>query len=134
MPDPQESVRDESIRAFLESYRAAWERRDLDALLAMYDRPLLTLRLDGSLHCLQAQAEFRPFFSAALEGYIATGYQTAELSVDRIAPAGRTAALVDVTWTLRSPAGTVVRTFRQTYNLRANGSGWRIYASTQHVE
>jgi hypothetical protein len=125
---------DEALRAFCESYRAAWERRDLEAFLAMYDRPMLTVRLDGSLYCLREEAEFRAFFAAALDGYVATGYETAELSVDRIAHAGRMAAVVDVTWILRRARNEIVRQFRQTYNVRTTSGGWKIYASTQHVE
>jgi hypothetical protein len=126
--------RDQSIRAFFEYYLVAWERRDIDTFLAMYDRPMLTLRFDGSLHCLREEAEFRTFFSAALDGYVATGYETADLSVDRIASAGRTAAVVDVTWTLRRAPNEVVKQFRQTYNVRTTPKGWKIYASTQHFD
>ncbi len=100
----------------------------------MYDRPMLTLRLDGSPHCLLDESEFRRFYSAALEGYVATGYETADLSVDRIAPAGRTAAVVDVTWTLRRAPNEVVKQFRQTYNVQTTTGRWKIYASTQHIE
>jgi hypothetical protein len=62
----------------------------------MYDRPMLTVRLDGSLHCLREEAEFRAFFEAAPDE--------------------------------------IVRQFRQTYNVRTTSGGWKIYASTQHVE
>jgi hypothetical protein len=125
---------EESLRHFMESYRVAWERRDLEAFLPMYDRPMLTLRLNGSLHCLKAEADFREFFSAALDGYVATGFEKAELAVDRIAPAGRTAAVVDVTWKLRRAPNEVVKQFRQTYNVRTTPGGWKIYTSTQHIE
>jgi hypothetical protein len=132
--EPAVIGRDHSLHAFFESYRAAWEQRDLRTFLTMYDRPMLTLRLDGSLHCLREEAEFQTFFSAALVSYEATGYETAELSVDRTATAGRTAAVVDVTWTLRRAPNEVVKLFRQTYNVRTTPDGWKIYASTQHIE
>lgn len=132
--EPAAIDRDQSLHTFFESYRAAWERRDLDTFLKMYDRPMLTLRLDGSLHCLREETEFQTFFSAALVGYEATGYETAELSVDRTATAGRTAAVVDVTWTLRRAPNEVVKLFRQTYDVRTTSDGWKIYAATQHIE
>jgi hypothetical protein len=93
----------------------------------------MTLRLDGTLHCLHDEAELRRVFVAALDRYVATGYETAELTVDNIVMAGQTATLVAVTWTLRSTPDIVVMKFRQTYNVRTTPDGWKIYASTQHI-
>jgi ketosteroid isomerase-like protein len=132
--NPSDLNQDDRLRAFFESYRSAWERRDIDEILAMYDRPLMTLRLDGTLHCLHDETELRRVFVAALDRYVATGYETLELTVDNIVMAGQTATLVAVTWTLRSAPDVVVMKFRQTYNVRTTPDGWKIYASTQHIE
>jgi hypothetical protein len=33
--DPSDLTQDDRLRAFFESYRSAWERRDIDEFLAM---------------------------------------------------------------------------------------------------
>jgi len=56
-----------SVQEFMQSYRAAGERRDLDEIVTMYGLPMLALQADGSRYCLHDEAECRHFFSAALD-------------------------------------------------------------------
>jgi hypothetical protein len=39
-----------SVEEFMQSYRSAWERRDLDEIVTMYGLPMLALQADGSRH------------------------------------------------------------------------------------
>lgn len=86
-----------SVEVFMQSYRAAWERRDLDEIVKMYGLPMLALQADGSRHCLHDEAQCRHFFSAALDRCAATGFEAAELIVDDVIAAGRKAVLVSAT-------------------------------------
>jgi ketosteroid isomerase-like protein len=121
-----------SVQEFMQSYRAAWERRDLDEIVTMYGLPMLALQADGSRHCLHDEAECRQFFGAALDRYAATGFEAAELVVDDVIAAGRKVMLVAATWTLKREPGIVLMSARFTYNVRDGGDGWKIYASTPH--
>ena len=116
----------------MQSYRSAWERRDLDEIVKMYGLPMLALQADGSRHCLHDEAQCRHFFSATLDRYAATGFESAELVVDDVIAAGRKVMLVAATWTLKREPGIVLMSARLTYNVRDGGDGWKIYASTPH--
>jgi ketosteroid isomerase-like protein len=97
-----------SVQDFMQSYRAAWEQRDLDEIVKMYGLPMLALQADGSRHCLHDEAQRRHFFSAALDRYAATGFEAAELVVDDVIAAGRKVMLVAATWTLKREPGIVL--------------------------
>jgi len=124
----------DQLRAFFDAYRAAWGRRDSGTFLPMYDRPVMALRLDGTLTCLHGEDEVGRFFGAALDRYVATRFETAELVVDSVVSLGREAALVTATWTLRRTPDVVLLTARFSYNVRVTAEGWKIYASTPHAE
>jgi hypothetical protein len=123
-----------SIGQFMEAYRSAWERQAIDEFLKMYDRPMMTLRRDGSLTCLHDDAELRALYGPALDAYIATGYETAGLTIDRETAMGATAVIVDVTWTLKRAPDVVVQNFRQSYAVRQTTDGWKISFSAMHAE
>jgi hypothetical protein len=47
---------------------------------------------------------------------------------------GERAVLGTVTWELLREDGSVLRRWRQSYNLVRVEAGWKIFASTHHVE
>ncbi len=100
---------------------------------ALYHVPIVALRGDGAIQHLQSRAEVEGFFQAALDGYRRDGCRAARFKDLDVVPMGGRSALGTVTWELLREDGSVLRTWRQSYNLARVDGGWQVFASTYHV-
>jgi ketosteroid isomerase-like protein len=120
------------VRAFLESYNKAFASIDGARIAALYHSPCVTLRGDGSIHCLSSN-DLAAFFQNVADTYHREGYRDGRFKMLDVVPIGGRSALVTVDWGLLRGDGSVIRGWRQSYNLvRVNGT-WQILVSTFHV-
>jgi ketosteroid isomerase-like protein len=120
------------VRAFLESYNKAFASIDGARIAALYHSPCVTLRGDGSIHCLSSN-DLAAFFQNVADTYHREGYRDGRFKMLDVVPIGGRSALVTVDWELLRGDGSVIRGWRQSYNLvRVNGT-WQILVSTFHV-
>ena len=122
----------EEVASFLESYNTAFASVDGSQIAALYYSPCVTLRGDGSIHCLTSQ-ELRDFFQTVAETYYREGYRSGRFAIRDLVPIGGRSALVTVDWELLRDDHRVIRGWRQSYNLVRAQAGWRILVSTFHV-
>ena len=113
-------------------------------IAALYVAPGVALRGDGSIQCLQSRADIERFFQTAVDAYrqdgcrgirfkdldVVPGIRFKDLDV---VPLGGRSALGTVSWELLREDGTVLRQWRQSYNLARVERGWQVFASTYHV-
>jgi ketosteroid isomerase-like protein len=121
-------------RAFLDQYNSAFASIDGEQIAALYHEPCITLRGDGSIHCLQSRAELSRFFQGVAETYRRDGYRTGRFSNVEVVPIGGRSALVTLDWEMQRDDASVIRQWRQSYNLVRVESGWQILASPFHVD
>jgi hypothetical protein len=120
------------VRSFLESYNKAFRSIDGARIAAFFHSPCVTLRGDGSIHCLTSD-DAGPFFQGVAQTYFREGYRDARFKVLQVVPIGGRSALVTVDWELLRDDGSVIRGWRQSYNLVRTKDAWRILVSTFHV-
>jgi hypothetical protein len=92
------------------------------------------LRADGSIQVMQAQSELERVFEAAVAGYHHERCRGIRFKDLDVVPMGEQAVLGTVTWDLLREDGSVLRRWRQSYNLVRVEAGWKIFVSTHYVE
>ena len=121
------------VRAFLDEYNEAFASIDGHRIAALYHLPALTVRGDGSIHCLQSREELARFFQGVAHTYQRDGYVGGHFDDLQVIPIGDRSALVTLCWKILRGDGSLIREWRQSYNLVHVVSGWRILVSTFHL-
>ena len=122
------------ISAFLEKYAAAFASFDSKAIASFYHVPVITLRGDGSIHCLASADEVENFFQTVADSYAREGSGgKATRSNLRVIPLGGRSALAMMDWEMLRADGSAIRGWQQSYNLVRGQAGWQILVSTFHV-
>jgi hypothetical protein len=123
---------DDEVRSFLESYDEAFASIDGARIAALYHSPCVTLRGDGSIHCLTSN-DLAAFFQNVADTYYREGYRDGRFKILQVVPIGGRSALVTVDWELLRGDGSLIRGWRQSYNLVRVNAAWQILVSTFHV-
>jgi hypothetical protein len=123
----------EELSLFFEQYNQAFASIDGERIAALYCVPTVTMRADGSIHCLQSREELARFFQSVAESYRREGYRNGRFKNLQIVPIGARSALATMDWELLRGDGSVIRQWRQSYNVVRHGTAWRILVSTFHV-
>ena len=95
--------------------------------------PGVAVRGDGSIQCLQSRPEIECFFQVAVDAYHRDGCRGIRFKDLDVVPMGGRSVLGTVTWELLREEGSVLKQWRQSYNLVRVEAGWQILASTYHV-
>jgi hypothetical protein len=101
----------------------------------LYHNPSITMRGDGSVHCFQSREELQQFFQGVGEAYSREG----NLGPGRyhgltIQPIGAQSVLATLNWQMMRLDGSMVREWRQSYNLVRVDGRWQIFVATFHLE
>ena len=121
------------VRAFLDDYNEAFASIDGDRIAALYHLPTVTMRGDGSIHCFQSRAELASFFQGVADTYQRDGYAGGRFDDLQVSPIGGRSALATLNWKMARGDGSLIREWRQSYNLVRVIPGWRILVSTFHL-
>jgi hypothetical protein len=122
----------DSAKAFLDEYTAEFDTRDGLRISALYHAPCVTVRGDGSVHCFQSRDEIGCFFGRVADGYAKEGMHAGVYKNFNAVPIGGASVLATVDWEMLREDRTVIRQWRQSYNLIRTSEGWRILCSTIH--
>ena len=122
-----------NVRAFFESYQAAFDSIEGERIAALYHIPTVTMRGAGSIHSLQSREELARFFQGVADSYQKDGYAGGSFEEFEVSPIGECSALATMDWEMRRRDGSLIRKWRQSYNLVRAGSSWQILVSTFHV-
>ena len=123
---------DETINQFFQDYSAAFEAADGAQISSFYHVPCMTVRLDGSFHQFQSKGELADFFGNVARGYIGEGMRSGRPQSLETHKLGSASVLVTINWVIKREDGSVIRSWRQTYNLLRQGDGWAILLATMH--
>ena len=123
----------DEIRAFLEMYGREFDSADGTRIARLYQAPCVTMRGDGSIHFFQSQEDLTRFFQGVADSYRKDDYRTGRFRNLEVVPIGARSALVTVDWELLRADESVIREWRQSYNLVRAESGRQILVSTLHL-
>ena len=121
------------VCAFFERYNEAFASIDGRQIAALYCTPTVTMRGDGSVHCFQSQEELALFFQSVADSYKKDGYSTGTFSDLQVTAIGGRSALATMDWEMLRHNGSLIRKWRQSYNIVRAASGWQILVSTFHI-
>jgi hypothetical protein len=124
----------DEVRGFFEEYNNAFASIDGNRIAALYHMPTVTMRGDASIHCLQSRDELARFFQGVADSYYKDGYRGGSFENLQVVPIGERSALATMDWVMRRGDGSLIREWRQSYNLVRVGNGWQILVSTFHVK
>jgi hypothetical protein len=122
----------EMSQFFGHQYNEAWKFGG-DEIAKLYYAPTVTVRGDGSIHCLQSHEELARFFQGVLDTYKSQGSDGTTMHDLVVVPIGERSALATMTWKMLRADGSPIREWRQSYNVVRLAEGWRILVSTFHL-
>jgi hypothetical protein len=122
----------EEVRGFFETYANTFASIDGAAIAKLYHAPCVTVRGDGSVLCLQTRDEVQAFFQKVADGYYREGFRSGPFVNLGVVAIGTRSVLATLDWEMLREDKTVIRRWRQSYNLLRVGTEWRILASTFH--
>jgi hypothetical protein len=122
------------IVGFFDDFVGAFGSFSGARIATRYLVPGVAVRGDGSIQYLQSRAEVEGFFQAAVDAYHRDGCRGIRFKDLDVVPMGGRSVLGTVTWELLGEEGSVLRQWRQSYNLVRVEAGWQILASTYHLE
>jgi len=121
------------VKAFFVQYNEVFATFDGKQVAALYYMPTVTMRGDGSIHCLRSQEDLAAFFQGVIDTYRKDGYAGSNLKNLEVLPIGDLSALATMDWEMLRQDGSLIRRWRQSYNVVRTPAGWRILVSTFHV-
>ncbi len=127
------SLSRETAMAFFNDFVTAFSRFDGPLIAQRYTAPCVALQADGSTQCFTEHAATGQYFQDVVEAYHAQGCRSCRYRDLELVPLGTLAALATVTWELLLESGAIHTAWRESYNLALTDSGWRIFASVDHV-
>jgi hypothetical protein len=122
------------VAGFFDDFVEAFGSFSGARIATRYLVPGVAVRGDGSIQYLQSREEVERFFQAAVDAYHRDGCRGIRFKDLDVVPMGGRSVLGTVTWELLHEEGSVLRQWRQSYNLVRVEAGWQILASTYHVD
>lgn len=125
-------LRSEAI-TFFDAFAAAFLSFKGSHIAERYVVPYLALQTDGSIQCFAEHADVGQYFQSVVDAYYAQGCRSCRYKDLEVLPLGNQCALGTVTWDLLREDGSVLTSWRESYNLLRAPDGLRIFASVDHV-
>ena len=119
--------------AFFSNYAKSFDERDWDRFVGLYHVPALSVRADGSVKLMESVSQVDEFFRAVSAAWEREGYShftTSDLVAQSL---GSRSMLVTFTWHMRRADDSLIKSWRQSYQLVRVDRDWRVIASTFHV-
>jgi hypothetical protein len=91
------------------------------------------MRGDASIHCLQSREELARFFQGVADTYKQQGAHSGPFRDLQVVPIGERSALATMDWEMQRGDGSLIRKWRQSYNVVRVDNGWQILVSTFHL-
>jgi hypothetical protein len=130
---PKRDVMKNCILSLLEKYRIAFDAADAEKIADCYHAPSVTVRGDGSFHLFDQRENVVEFMGAVARQYHDEGMANGVYSNIEIQMIGSACALVTVDWALMKDDGSMLRQWRNSYNVIKSGDECLFYVSTFHI-
>lgn len=128
---PQHSLYTELVQYF-SSYAATFDARDWDSFIAHYHQPAMSIRADGTVVLLHNHQQASSFFQSVAEKWRQEGYTHFTTRDFEVCTLGRYSAIVTFTWEMRSADNSIIRHWRQSYQVNSRDNIWYVCLSTFH--
>jgi len=121
------------ISNFFKDYTELFDARDGATIATYYHAPSISMRADASVHVFQTRQEVREFFQGVADKYYSEGLRDSRFVNLDVKPIGSKSVLATLEWQMLRDDGSIIRTWRQSYNLIHLDGKWQILVSTIHI-
>jgi hypothetical protein len=121
------------VAAFFDAFVQAFPSFDGKKIAERYAAPYLALNGEGVLTLLPTQADIASYFQTVLDNYLVQGCRSCRYLELEVFAVGSQSAMGTVTWEMLGQNGTVLSSWRESYNFMRTENGLRIFSSTDHV-
>ena len=122
-----------AARNFFDDFNTVFATFNGSRIAERYVAPYLAIRSDGSSEVFNTVESIAAYFQRIVDSYHARGCRICKYRDLAIVPIGSAAALGTVTWELCQADGTLVTTWRESYNLVFLGGRVKAAASVDHA-
>jgi hypothetical protein len=120
-------------RAFFDDFVEAFCSFDGDIIAKRYLSPYLAFHSYGSAQVFMSSAETGTYFQRIVDDYHAMACRLCRYKDLAIIPLGKECALGTVTWELLAEDLSVIRAWRESYNLCLVDGRFMVFASTDYA-
>ena len=120
------------VRTFFDDFVQAFGSFSGETIAGRYLSPYLAFHAHGSAQVFMSEAETASYFQRIVDGYRANGCRSCRYKDMSAVPLGRECALGTVTWELLAEDGSVLNSWRESYNLCLVEGRYMAFASTDH--
>lgn len=113
-------------------YADAFHERSGKQIADFFCAPCISIRGEGSMHWLQSRLEIEKFFQGVADTYYDEGLRRSEIKNFEVIPIGERSLLATMDWVFYRGDGTLLKQWRQSYNLVRIDGRWQIVLSTFH--
>jgi hypothetical protein len=124
----------DQARDFFDRYRREFDSSNLEAFASLFHAPFMTVRGDGSVHHLQSHEEAQQFFKTVAAVWRDEGHGRFSTANFEVMPLGKFSSLVTFDWEMLRQDGSLVKEWRQSYQLIAVRQDWTVLVSTFHAK
>jgi hypothetical protein len=124
----------DEIRSFFDRFVEQFGTFEGERIASLYLVPGIAIRADASVDILSSRSQIEEFFQATVDDYHREGCRACRYTDLEVVGIGRRCALGTVTWELVREDQTIVKQWRQSYNLVRIERDWLVYASTAHLQ
>ena len=128
-----QAIRDEVVK-FFNDFVTAFRSFSGEQIAALYLVPNVSVSADGTVRCLQTREDVGVYFQSVVDSYYGDGCRSCRYKDLDVVQVGSRSALGIVTWELLREDESVLKSWRESYNLTLSSGGLKVFASTDHVE
>ena len=118
--------------AFFQQYVTVFDSGDMARFVTRLAEPFASVRPDGRIQAMPDHQAARRFFEQARAAWVEDGYDHFATSDYEVVALGERSLLVTLNWAMLSQQDTVLRQWRQSYNLVKLDQVWKLAFSTFH--
>ena len=121
------------VAAFFDAFVDAFPSFDGHEIARRFLPPYSAVHADGTINCFTSPEEIGSYFQIIVDDYYDKGCRFCRYKDLEVISLGRQCALATLSWELCREDGSVLSSWRESYNLARGDAGLRIFASIDHV-
>lgn len=122
-----------SARSFFDEFVDAFASFNGDMIAERYLAPYLAFHAHDSAQVFQSPSETGVYFQRIVDAYRAKGCRSCRYGDMEVFALGRDCAVATVTWELLAEDGSILESWRESYNLCLVDGRFKVFASTDHA-
>jgi len=117
---------------FFTKYRTTFDEGNMKEFSTFFSEPFTSIRADGGIQSLPTNKDAELFFPQVIAAWEKEGYDHFSISDFEVLKLGLGSLLVTFTWNMLNDQGSIIRQWRQSYNLIKQDKQWKVILSTFH--